>query len=168
MKNCWLIWIGLSFILTSCYTTRECQVNSGHPPLTKNNLKAINGNYDNGLWGCFKIFHGKIKPLPNDYVRLTAINKHTIDAKLMRVDSVLSQKNLHGHINRRGYFSLRRQGYVIPAVPIFFLYHIQKCDLILTEGNDLNVAYATGGVLIILGASGGDKMQENIIYKRLQ
>ncbi|HZY82286.1 MAG TPA: hypothetical protein VFE50_22330 [Cyclobacteriaceae bacterium] len=153
--------------LCSCRSTGQFQV-SGHPPLTKENISKINGDYNSDAWKHLKLLRGKYQDDPSHFVRLTARSENLIEAKLMTQDqTILAEALLPGRIKENGYFSATRKVFLIP-IPLLTWYSTLKSDLILNSDNDLYVAYNRSGFAIVLLFSGGDKDLNGAIHKRLR
>src|SRR4051812_11501086 len=102
-----ILYLFVLMSLSSCLSTKKFR-DTTHPPLTEQNIGDINGNYDKQAFAYFKYF-GQKRIKSAEYMRLTAIDASTLDAKLMSGNQVLVQKKVKGHINDDGYFSIRRK-----------------------------------------------------------
>ena len=95
-------------------------------------------------------------------VKFEIIEDEMLKAYLMTRDSVLVEKIIKGKFNEDGCFYSRRQFYIIPILPILFLYSNYQKRIYSIEGSLVfEVTYNQGGAVIIM--AGGDKF--NYIYE---
>jgi hypothetical protein len=163
MKTILLLAI-VSIALCSCNSTRLYQ-EASHPRLDKENLSNLNGIYDRGVWDQLKPTRAKADK--DCAVRLTVVGKHKIRTELIKDKVVISSATLKGKLRKNGYYSINPCINLIPT-PFIFVFKRHKQDIILTEKNDLHIAYSKYGLSVILLVSAGSEDRGSAVYERRQ
>ncbi|HZY82285.1 MAG TPA: hypothetical protein VFE50_22325 [Cyclobacteriaceae bacterium] len=151
-------------VLCSCNSTRLYQ-EAKHPKLNKENLEKINGIYTYKLW--HQLNPTTAKADKNCSVKLTVLGKHKIRTELIRNNDVVSSATLKGKLRKNGYYSINPCINLIPT-PFLFVFKRNKQDIILTEKNDLHVAYSKYGLSVILLMASGSEDRGAEVYERRQ
>lgn len=151
-------------VLCSCNSTRLYQ-DVRYPKLNKENLANLNGVYDRGLWD--QLRPTNVKANDHCVVRLTVVDKRRIKTELMVDNGVVSSATLRGKLRKNGYYSINPCINMVPT-PFYFLFSRSKQDIILTEKNDLHVAYSKYGISVIMLMSAGREDRGSAVYERRQ
>jgi len=156
----------LAAVVTGCALPAR-DVYTHNPPLSKNNLSNINGDYEAKAWKFLKAGTFFRKTNEKQFVRLTCIDSSTIKADLMYENKVFSTTRIRGHVDKDGYFAAKPRTGLIPIPLFFWFYNRMRSDLILTENHDLFVFYCGRSYGQVIFAA-GQKGCSNHEFKRLK